>query len=190
MLLDASKAAVEAGYSPTTAKQAGHKLLKHPVVQRELEKLRARQERRLERKLDHYLDEIDLLAHARLSDYADLLAAPDAAKYLRTMDPEAAAAIKSLTLETWTDDKGKEHRRVKDFTLHDKRAAVTDMARHLGMGTGRMQIEQVPPAKRPDVSMLDADDRDALRKICDKILARQNAPQIEAKSTDVDGADD
>src|ERR1700732_4506593 len=43
VLLDASKAAVEAGYSPTTANQAGHKLLKHPVVQRELEKLRARQ---------------------------------------------------------------------------------------------------------------------------------------------------
>jgi hypothetical protein len=74
VLLDASKAAVEAGYSPATAKQAGHKLLKRPVVQREIEKLRARQERQLERKLDDILDELDLLASARMSDYAGLIA--------------------------------------------------------------------------------------------------------------------
>src|ERR1700730_6836949 len=87
VLLDASKAAVEAGYSPTTAKQAGHKLLKHPVVQRELEKLRARQERRLDRKLDHVLDEIDKLAFSNMADYSGLLGAKDPVEYLRTMDP-------------------------------------------------------------------------------------------------------
>jgi phage terminase small subunit len=189
VLLDASKAAVEAGYSPTTAKQTGSRLLKHPVVQRELEKLRARQERRLERKLDDILDELDLLASARMSDYAGLLAAADPVEYLATMDPEEAAAIKSVSFETWVDKKGKEHRRIKDFTLYDKRAALVDLGLHRGMRRGRVQIEQVPPAQRPDVSMLDAEDREALRKICDKMVARQAAPQIEGKAEEVEGSD-
>jgi hypothetical protein len=58
------------------------------------------------------------------------------------------------------------------------------------MRRGRVQVEAVPPMQRPDVSMLDAEDREALRKICEKMEARQRAPQIEAKATDVDGADD
>jgi phage terminase small subunit len=186
VLLDASKAAVEAGYSPATAKQAGHKLLKHPVVQRELEKLRARQERRLERKLDDVLDELDNLAFARMTDFAGLAAAADPVEYLRTMDPEDAAAIQSLTIDTSTDADGKTQRRLK-FTLHDKRAALVDLGLHRGMRRGRMQIEQVAPAPRPDVSMLDAEDREALRKICDKMEARQRALQIEAEEGE--GAD-
>src|ERR1700730_15028698 len=119
VLLDASKAAVEAGYSPTTANQAGHKLLKHPAVQRELEKLRARQERRLDRKLDHVLDELDNIAFARMSDFAPLLAADDPLEHLRTMDAEEAAAIESLDVVKWTDKDGNEHSRVK-LKLHDK----------------------------------------------------------------------
>jgi phage terminase small subunit len=187
VLLDASKAAVEAGYSPATAKQAGHKLLKHPVVQRELEKLRARQERRLERKLDDVLDELDNLAFARMTDFAGLAAAADPVEYLRTMDPEDAAAIQSLTIDTSTDADGKTQRRVK-FTFHDKRAALVDLGLHRGMR--RVLVEAVPSMQRPDLSMLDAEDRQALRKIAEKMEARQRAPQIEAKAEEVEGADD
>jgi phage terminase small subunit len=178
LLLDASKAAVEAGYSPNGAKQTGHKLLQKPAVQREIEKLRARQERRLDRKLDHVLDEIDKLAFANVADFSGLLGAKDPVEYLRTMDPEEAAAIEGLTIDERTDEKGQKRRRIK-IKLHDKRAALMDLGRHRGMRLGRMQVEQLSPAARPDVSMLDAEDREALRKICDKMEARQRAPQIE-----------
>jgi phage terminase small subunit len=124
---DATKAALACGYSPNRAKQTGHDLLKHPVVRREVERLRARQEQRMERTINDNLDELALIADARLSDYAELVAAGDAVEYLRRMDPELAAAIKSVSLETWVDKKGKERRRIKDFTLHDKRAALVDL---------------------------------------------------------------
>jgi phage terminase small subunit len=189
LLLDASKAVVEAGYSPNGAKQTGHKLLKRPAVQREIEKLRARQERRLDRKLDHVLDELDMLAFARMSDYAPLLAAENPVKHLASMDPDEAAAIEGLTIDEHTDAKGQKHRRIK-IKLHDKRAALMDLGRHRGMRLGRVQVEQVPPAARPDLSMLDAEDREVLRKMCEKIEARQRAPQIEGNATDVDDADD
>ena len=188
VLLDASKAAVEAGYSPTTANQAGHKLLKHPVVQRELEKLRARQERRLDRKLDHVLDELENLAFARMSDYAQRLAADDPVEHLRTMDPEDAAAVEGLAIDERTDEKGQKQRRIK-IKLHDKRAALMDLGRHRGMRLGRFQVETVPPMPRPDLSMLDAEDREALRKIAEKLERAQRAPQIEGEAEEVEGTD-
>jgi phage terminase small subunit len=171
LLLDASKAAVEAGYSENGAKQTGHKLLKRPEIQLEIAKLRARQERRMERKLDAVLDELDSLAFARMSDYAPLLAADDFVEHLRTMDPEEAAAIEGLTIDERTDEKGQRHRRIK-IKLHDKRAAL------------------IPPAKRPDLSMLDAEDRAVLRKIAEKMEARQRAPQIEGDAKEPDDASD
>jgi phage terminase small subunit len=189
LLLDASKAAVEAGYSENGAKQTGHKLLKRPEVQLEIAKLRARQERRMERKLDAVLDELDSLAFARMSDYAPLLAADDPVEHLRTMDPEEAAAIEGLTIDERTDEKGQRHRRIK-IKLHDKRAALMDLGRHRGMRLGRFQVEQVPPAKRPDLSMLDAEDRAVLRKIAEKMEARQRAPQIEGDAKEPDDASD
>jgi phage terminase small subunit len=189
LLLDASKAAVEAGYSENGAKQTGHKLLKRPEIQLEIAKLRARQERRMERKLDAVLDELDSLAFARMSDYAPLLAADDFVEHLRTMDPEEAAAIEGLTIDERTDEKGQRHRRIK-IKLHDKRAALMDLGRHRGMRLGRFQVEQVPPAKRPDLSMLDAEDRAVLRKIAEKMEARQRAPQIEGDAKEPDDASD
>jgi phage terminase small subunit len=189
LLLDGSKAAVAAGYSPNAAPQMAHKLLKRPAVQREIEKLRGRQERRLERKLDHVLDELDMLAFARMSDYAPLLAADDPVEHLATMDPEEAAAIEGLTIDEHTDAKGEKHRRIK-IKLHDKRAALMDLGRHRGMRLGRFQVEAVPPMPRPDLSMLDAEDREVLRKIAEKMEARQRAPQIEGDANEPDGADD
>ena len=188
LLLDAAKAAAEAGYSSNGAAQTGHKLLKKPAVQREIEKLRGRQERRLEKKLDHVLDELDMLAFARMSDYAPLLAADDPVEHLRTMDPEEAAAIEGLTIDEHTDAKGRKHHRIK-IKLHDKRAALMDLGRHRGMRLGRVQVEAVPPMARPDVSILDAEEREQLRKICEKLEKAQLAPQIEGKTEEVDAAD-
>lgn len=64
------------------------------------------------------------------------------------MDPEDAAAIESVAIDERTDDKGPKHRRVK-LELHDKRAALTDLGRHLGMGTGRVQVGQAPRWRAP-----------------------------------------
>jgi hypothetical protein len=83
----------------------------------------------------------------RMPNFAGLLAAAHAAEYLGVMDPEDAAAIESVTIDERTDDKGPKHRRVK-LELQDKRAAPTDLGRHLGMGTGRVQVEQAPPMAR------------------------------------------
>jgi hypothetical protein len=57
-------------------------------VAAELEKLRARQERRSERKLEHVLNELDNLAFTGMPNFAGLLAAADPVEHLRTMDPE------------------------------------------------------------------------------------------------------
>jgi hypothetical protein len=124
-----------------------------------------------------------------MSDYAPLLAADDPVEHLRTMDPEEAAAIEGLTIDEHTDAKGEKHRRIK-IKLHDKRAALMDLGRHRGMRLGRFQVEQVPPAKRPDLSMLDAEDRAVLRKIAEKMEARQRAPQIEGDAKEPDDASD
>jgi hypothetical protein len=105
------------------------------------------------------------------------------------MDPEEEAAIEGLTIDEHTDAKGERHRRIK-IKLHDKRAALMDLGRHRGMRLGRFQVETVPPMPRPDLSMLDAEDREVLRKIAEKMERAQSAPQIEAKATDADDADD
>jgi hypothetical protein len=106
-LLDTAKAAVEAGYSPNGAAQTAYKLLKHPVVQREIEKLRARHERRPDRKLDHVLDELDKLAFSNMADYPGLLGAEDPVAHPRTMGPEEGAAIDGLTIDERMAENGK-----------------------------------------------------------------------------------
>ena len=123
-----------------------------------------------------------------MSDYAQRLAADDPVEHLRTMDPEDAAAVEGLAIDERTDEKGQKHRRIK-IKLHDKRAALMDLGRHRGMRLGRFQVETVPPMPRPDLSMLDAEDREALRKIAEKLERAQRAPQIEGEAEEVEGTD-
>ena len=137
--LNATQAAIRAGYSPKTANKVGPKLLVNVGVQISIQ---GEQESRSKRTLitaDSVLRELGKLGFANMLDYitinGDGLAAIDLGRLTR----EQAAAITELTTEDTYDKEGNLTRRNK-IKLADKRAALVDIGRHLGMFKEKLEI--------------------------------------------------
>ena len=124
-------AATKAGYAASSASQMAVKILERPKIRRELRRLqelaRKRFEARSEDTVDKFVDELKLIAMARMGDYVDLLNSTDPVAELRKLG-EKTAAIASITV---TDiDEGKRRCKIK---LWEKPKALVDIARSLGL---------------------------------------------------------
>ena len=68
--LNATQAAIRAGYSPKTAEQLAYQLLQKTSVQNHISELQKKREERTEITQDSVLHELALIAFAKASDYA------------------------------------------------------------------------------------------------------------------------
>jgi phage terminase small subunit len=135
--LNATQAAIRAGYSPKTAQQQGSRLLLNVVVQDELSKQQSKVAERLEITKDRIVDELAKIGFANMLDY--MRAGPEGDPYLdfSGLTRDQAAALSEVTVEDFKDGRGEDARDVRrvKFKLHDKKGALVDLAKMLGFVT-------------------------------------------------------
>lgn len=139
--LNATQAATRAGYSAKTAEQQGHRLLRNARVQAEIAVGQEKLSERAGITQERVLAELGLIGFSNMSDY--MRTGPDGDPYLdfSQLTREQAAALVEVTVEDFKDGRGEDARDVRrvKFKLADKRAALVDIGRHLGMFKDRVE---------------------------------------------------
>lgn len=117
-------AAVAAGYSEKTAHAAATKLLKNPWVAAEIAKRQTKLAKKFEITADNVLQELAAIGFANIGDYLNATGRID----IKGLDRTKMAAVAELIVDILPGDVVRT--RIK---LHDKRAALVDLAKHLGL---------------------------------------------------------
>jgi len=133
--LNATQAAIRAGYSKSTAKQQGSRLLTNADIAAAVAAGGKKIGQKLELTTDMIKEELRLLGFANMLDYTKVNGNGDLVADLSKLSREQAAAMSEVTIETYLDGAGEDAQEVKrvKFKLHDKRAALVDLGKHLGM---------------------------------------------------------
>lgn len=122
--LNATQAAIRAGYSPKTAQEQSARLLSNVMVQNRLAQLQAEQSRRTGVSADRVVRELAKIAFANASDTID----PETASVKLDASRDDLAAIQSIKVKSFGED-GLEH----EVKLADKLRALDLLGKHLGM---------------------------------------------------------
>ncbi|MEO5929755.1 MAG: terminase small subunit [Candidatus Kapaibacterium sp.] len=150
--LNATAAAIRAGYSAKTAEQIGYQLLQKTSVQKRITELQKGRLKRVQVKADDVVRE---LARLGFSDIRQLIEWGEGGTTLRdssTISDESAATISEISsvTTTMTTDAGEISTTRTRLKLHSKIAALKLLAEHLGMldgDAGDDEEESVPQPK-------------------------------------------
>ncbi len=137
--LNATQAAIRAGYSPDTAQQMGSENLSKPVIRNAIDKAIAERSRRTGINQDRVINEIAKVAFLNPADVIDL----NEAAVRDDADRDDTACIASIKVKTIPTDEGViSEREVKTY---DKLKALELLGKHLGMFTDRVKMEGAVP---------------------------------------------
>ena len=137
--LNATQAAIRAGYSPDTAQQMGSENLSKPVIRNAIDKAIAKRSRRTGINQDRVINEIAKVAFLNPADVIDL----NEAAVRDDADRDDTACIASVKVKTIPTDEGViSEREVKTY---DKLRALELLGKHLGMFTDRVKMEGAVP---------------------------------------------
>jgi phage terminase small subunit len=120
--------------APHSIEVEASRLLQNPEVSLRVEELQAEHRKRHDITVDRILTELSKIGFSNMLDYVKV-DGPDAFVDLSTLTRDQAAAIQEVTVEDYKDGRGenaRDVRRVK-VKLSDKRAALVDLGKHLGM---------------------------------------------------------
>jgi phage terminase small subunit len=139
--LNATQAAIRAGYSEKTARAIGCENLTKPDVQEAIEAAQLERSKRTEITADRVLSELGKLGFSNMMDYMRIGSNGDPFTDFSAITRDQAAAIAEVTVEDFKDGRGEDARDVRKirFKLTDKRAALVDLGRHLGMFKDRIE---------------------------------------------------
>jgi len=175
--LNATQAAIRAGYSKNGANVTACQLLANPNLQGALTKALAKREAKTEITADRVLQELALIAFSDITDYADISITPSKeipGAYERSivirntsnMDKNKVRAISTVE-ETQSGIKIK---------LNDKVKALELVAKHLGMFTEKLELTGKDGAAiemNYDLSRLPKKELDELERIANKAARDQ-----------------
>ncbi len=133
--LNATQAAIRAGYSVQTAQEQGSRLLSNVMVSREIEKAMAERSRRTGITQDRVLNELAKIAFANAKDILDF----KTATVKEDASEEDLACIQSVKVKTQTSAKGTMEER--QVALYDKKAALELLGKHLGLFKDNIALE-------------------------------------------------
>lgn len=133
--LNATQAAIRAGYSERTARSVGSENLTKPDIRAAIESKRAELSARHNVTLDRIVGELAKIGFANMADYMRATAGGDPYLDFASLSRDQAAALAEVTVEDFCDGRGEDARDVRrvKFKLWDKRAALVDLGKHLGM---------------------------------------------------------
>jgi phage terminase small subunit len=154
--LNATQAAIRAGYSPKTANEIGAENLAKPSIKAEVDKVLAERSKRTGITQDRVLREIAKLAFFKSSDVVEFGPSGVKVRHSSDVDEEDLACVAEIS-ETTTEFGGTI--RVK---FHDKKGALELLGRHLGMWNDKINVKndmaiRVAPAPKPDIIPGDSD---------------------------------
>lgn len=138
--LNATQAAIRAGYSRKTAGQIGDETLKKPEIAAAVDKALSARSARTEITADMVLTELAKVGFANMADFVSAVGRDgDPVVKLPQDDRAKMAALAEVTVEDFTDGRGEDARDVRriKFKLHDKIAALVNIGKHLGMFADR-----------------------------------------------------
>ena len=129
--LNATQAAIRAGYSPNNADKIGSELLGKTRVSEAISKAMAERSRRTGINQDRVLQELARIGFAKITDVVD----PDTAKIKVDASEDDLACIQSLKI------KPNEFGTEREVKLYDKKSALVDIGKHLGMFKERVELD-------------------------------------------------
>lgn len=132
----------KAGYKPDDGNAS--KMAAKPEVQARVQEITGKAAERVGVTIERILDELALLGFSNMLDYVSINEAGDPQIDLGNLTREQAAALSEITINTRTERGGEakpdaELKSVK-FKLCDKRAALIDLGKHLGMFKERVEV--------------------------------------------------
>lgn len=129
--LNATQAAIRAGYSVKNAGKIGHELLEKTRISNEITKKIAERSRRTGINADRVLIELAKIAFVNADDVIEL----KDATLKENASRDDLAAIQSIKVKTFGED-GVE----REIKLADKIKALDMLGRHLGMWNDKLQV--------------------------------------------------
>lgn len=129
--LNATQAAIRAGYSPDSARQSGADNMKNPYIRAHIDRTMAERSKRTGVNADRVVRELAKIAFVNASDVIDA----DDATLKADAVPEDLAAIQSVKVKTFGED-GLE----REIKLADKLKALELLGKHLGMFEDRLKV--------------------------------------------------
>ncbi len=168
--LNAAGAVVRAGYSKRGAKQKGYELRQIPKIQDAIFAAMQVRSKRTAADADQVIAELNLIAFSNMLDYMTIKDDGTVVIDFSAVDRDQAAAILELVVDEYTDGKGDDAKPVKrmKFKLADKKGALVDLGRHLGLFPNRHELtgkDGEPIRVRPDLSKLSEEELDVLERI-------------------------
>lgn len=132
--LNATQAAIRAGYSEDTAKQQGSRLLTNVDVAERLATKQSKIADKYEVTAERVIRELALIGFANMLDYIKPDGEGSAFIDLSTVGRDQAAAISEFTVDVMGGD-GEEKKAVTRtrFKLHSKQGALDLLGKHLGL---------------------------------------------------------
>lgn len=129
--LNATQAAIRAGYSPDTAKSIGSENLTKPDIQARIARAMAERSRRTGVNADRVVMELAKIAFVNAKDVID----SDTATVRPDALPEDTAAIQSVKVKTFGED-GLE----REIKMADKLKALELLGKHLGVFKDKVEL--------------------------------------------------
>ena len=129
--LNATQAAIRAGYSPDTAKSIGNENLTKPDIRAHIDKAMAERSKRTGINADRVVQELAKIALVNAIDVID----PTTATIQDGALPEYTAAIQSVKVKTFGED-GLE----REIKMADKIKALELLGKHLGMFKDKIEL--------------------------------------------------
>lgn len=130
--LNATQAAIRAGYSKKTAGQIGERLLKNVEIQKFVSELQKKREERTEITGDMVVRELAKIGFANVQDF---LTGGNSINDISEIDQDKAAAIGSIETTTTVRGKGEDQytERTTKIKIWDKTKALEQLGRHTGI---------------------------------------------------------
>lgn len=132
--LNATQAAIRAGYSPESAGSIGFELLKKPEIRARIDKAMAERSKRTGINADRVLQELGKIAFVNAADVIDM----NNATIKDGADRDDTAAIASVKVKVISGVNGEGVER--EIRLADKLKALELCGRHLGMFNDKLDV--------------------------------------------------
>lgn len=129
--LNATQAAIRAGYSPDTAEQIGYQLLQKTSVSNAIAKAMAERSRRTGVSADRVILELARIGFAKITDVID----PKTATIKEDALEDDLACIQSVKIKP--NEWGTE----REVRLCDKKAALELLGKHLGIFKDKLELD-------------------------------------------------
>ena len=189
-----SKVGISLTGNRASATQMAGVVSRREDVQNRVMELREKAAARTEITVQRVLNELANIGFANMMDYVKIQEDGTAYVDLKDVTREKAAAISEIVVDEYVEGRGEEARPVKRtrFKLHDKRAALLDIGKHLGMFREKVEVTgkngaPIQIQNNLEVSLLNRDEREMLKQLLLLAAERKNQPSLEQPTlTDVE----